>query len=378
MITRDIILDIIENTRENSISIYLPTHKAGEEVQQDPIRLKNKLSDIENELSASGMRQTAIDDLLEEPRKLLDHPPFWRHNDKGLALFIAEDYFEYFRVPLDFKPRFLIDDYFLVTPLLPMITLDGTYCMLTVSQKSVRLLKATRDSVEQIKLEDAPESIEEFKKFDVVQRNLQHHSGQGTGQAIFHGQGSGDDSDPKMVEEYLKRIENEVTSIMKKRNDPLILAGVDEAVSLYNKVNHYSRLLDSTVTTNPDPLSDEEIRDKGWEIIESYFLQDMYADIERLGDLSGSDKRSDDLSSIVEGAFYGKIDSLFIPIGEHSWGHFDEENDIVHLSEQKINGEHDLINLAAIKTITQGGNVYALKKEDMPNSTFIAAIFRYS
>ncbi|MFH5832143.1 hypothetical protein ACG2F4_17495 [Halalkalibaculum sp. DA3122] len=377
MITKDIILDIIEHAAETSISIFLPTHKTGEEVQQDPIRLKNKLNNIEADLSESGMKKSEIDNLLEGPRKLLDQPLFWQHNDRGLALFLAEDYFEYFRVPLDFNPRYLIDNYFLVTPLLPMITLEGTFCILVISQKKVRLLKATRDSVEALSLTDSPTSIEEFKQYDVVQRNLQHHSGQGQGPAIFHGQGSGSDYDRKIVEEYLKTVETEVTNIMRRRNDPLILAGVDEAVSIYRKSNHYSRLLDSSIKGNPDPKSDEEIRDEGWEIIKSYFLKDMYSDIERFGDLSGSMKRSEDLSYIVEGAYYGKIDSLFVPIGEHSWGKFDAVNDVVHLSHEQENGEHDLINLAAIKTITQGGDVYALHRDDMPNNAYIAAIFRY-
>ncbi len=378
MITRDIILNIIENARENSISIYLPTHTSGEQVQQDPIRLKNQLSEIEDELSASGMKKNEIIQLLEKPRGLLDQPQFWRHNDKGLALFITEDYFEYFRVPLDFKPRYLTGKEFLVTPLIPMISLEGTFCILTLSQKNIRLLKCTRESVEEINLEDSPSSLEEFLKYDVNEPHLQHHSGSvGDGIAIFHGQGGARDTNTEEIINYLKTIENDVTSMLRKRIDPLILAGVKEAAAEYRKVNHYSRLLDNHISANPDPKSNEEIRNEGWQIIQSYFLKDMYADIERLGDLSGSDKRSDNLSSIVEGAYYGKVDSLFIPIGEHSWGNFNEEKDIVHLSEERQNGTHDLINLAAIKTITQGGDVYALKKEEMPNNSSIAAIFRY-
>lgn len=378
MITRDNILDIIENAGETNISIYLPTHKAGEQVQQDPIHLKNLLSEIDDELSASGMKKNEIDQLLEEPRGLLDQPQFWRHNDKGLALFITEDYFEYFRVPLDFKPRYLTGKDFLVTPLIPMISLEGTFCILTLSQKNIRLLKCTRESVEEINLEDSPSSLEEFLKYDVNEPHLQHHSGSGgDGLAIFHGQGGARDTNTEEIINYLKAIENEVTSTLRKRNDPLILAGVKEAVAEYRKVNHYSRLLDNHISANPDPKSNEEIRDEGWQIIQSYFLQDMYADIERFGDLAGTLKRSEDLSYIVEGAVYGKVDSLFVPIGEHSWGHYDEEQDVVHLSKEKQNSEHDLINLAAIKTITQGGDVYALKKEEMPNNSYIAAIFRY-
>jgi hypothetical protein len=176
----------------------------------------------------------------------------------------------------------------------------------------------------------------------------------------------------------LKAIETDVTSILRKRNDPLLLAGVSEAVAEYRKVNHYNRLMDQTVSGNPDPKSDKEIKDEGWKVIQSYFLKDMYNDIERFGNLSNSDRQSDNLTQIVEAAYYGKVESLFVPIGEHSWGWFDQERDVVHHSKGHNDGEHDLINMAAIKTLTQSGNVYALDKENMPNDSSVAAIFRYA
>lgn len=379
MITRENILNLAQKESDNCVSIYLPTHKAGEEVQQDPIRLKNLLTEAVSQLKNRDLKQNTIDELLEDARKLLDQPLFWQHNDKGLALFISEEDFEYYRIPYAFKERVMVDDHFLITPLVPMITLEGTFCILALSQKKIRLLKCTRTEVEEIELEEAPDSLEEFLKYDVNEANLQHHAGQGANaQAIFHGQGGSRDTNTEEIVNYLKTVENEVTSVLRKRNDPLILAGVKEAAAEYRKVNNYSRLMDQALLSNPDPKSDEELKEEGWKVIQSYFLKDMYSDIERFGDLSGSDKQSDNLSQIVEAAYYGKIESLFVPINEHSWGWFDMERDTVHHSTEPKNGEHDLINMAAIKTLTQSGNVYALNKEDMPNSSSIAAIFRYA
>ncbi len=379
MITRDDILGLAKQQNDVSISIYLPTHRKGEEVQQDPIRLKNLLAEAQEQLKDKNVADKRIEKLLEEPRKLLDQPSFWRHNDKGLALFISEEDFEYYRIPHSFGERVMISDHFLITPLIPMISLEGSFCVLALSQKNIRLLKARRDSVEVIELQDAPESLEEFLKYDVNEDHLQHHSGQGANaQAIFHGHGGASETNTQEIINYLKAVENEVTSVMRKRNDPLILAGVDEAVAEYRKVNHYSRLIEQTVSENPDPKSNEEIRDEGWKIIQSYFLQDMYNDIKRFGDLSGSEKQSDNLTNIVEAAYYGKVESLFVPVGEHSWGWFDEERDVVHHSTTPKDGEHDLINMAAIKTLTQSGNVYALNRDEMPNEAPIAAIFRYA
>lgn len=376
MITRETILDIINQGKDPSISIYLPTHEKGEQVQQDPIRLKNLLKQAEKELSEREMKQNEIDQLLEEPRKLLEQGLFWQHSERGLALFINPDYFEYFRVPLEFKERVMVDDHFLITPLLPMISLEGTFCILVLSQKNIRLLRGTRESVEELPLTETPTSMEEFQKYDVHEKSLSSASGAGGTKSMFHGWGDAGLED-KAVENYLKRVENEVTSILRKQRDPLILAGIDEAVAVYRKVNHYDRLMEEAVIGNQDTKNNDEIRDAGWGIIENHFLKDMYDDMEKYGNLTGSDKQSDNISKIVEGAYYGKVESLFIPIGEHSWGYYDESRDVVHLSAERENGQHDLLNIAAIKTLSQGGNVYALRKEEMPSQAPVAAVFRY-
>lgn len=376
MITRDTILELIEKAGNPSISIFMPTHEMGEDVQQDPIRFKNLLKEAEDKLKKAEVSQTKIDELLEGPRKLLERSRFWQQADKGLAVFVTEDMFEYYRVPLKFNEQVMVENHFLITPLIPMITLDGTYTILCLSQQEVRLLRCTRDRVNRLEFEEAPISMEEFQKFDVYEKNLSSASGAAGDKSMFHGWGDAG-IDNKILENYLRRIESEVTSRLRKIRDPLILAGVDEVVAKYKSYNDYSRLMDGAITTNPDPLSDEEVRRRGWEVIESYFLEDMYKDMERYGDLIGSDKQSDNLTQIVEAAYYGKIDSLFVPIGEQSWGRFDEERDTVHHSAEQQNGHHDLINAAAIKTLTQGGNVYALEKDKMPQNAAIAAIFRY-
>jgi hypothetical protein len=380
MITQETILALLKEAGDPSISIYLPTHVKGEQVQQDPIRFKNLLKKAEKQLHERKVDQSVIDSLLEKPRKLLDQPLFWQHAERGLAVFITRSSFEQYRVPLKLKEQVMVEDHFLITPLLPMITLDGSYCMLALSQKEMRLLRCTRQQITRVKLEESPSSLNEFLQYDVNEKNLQHYSVKqgGKTQSIFHGQGGAEETNVEELINYLKTVENEVTTILRKRNDPLILIGVDEAVAEYRKINHYSRLIEEAVTVNPDPLSDEKINKKGWKVIKKRFLEGMYNDMGRFADLTGSGKQSGNLSQVVEGSYYGKVDTLFVPIGERSWGWFDTESDTVHHSAEQQNGEHDLINMAAIKTLTQGGDVYALEKEDMPQKASIAAIFRYA
>lgn len=375
MITRDTILELLEKAENPALSIYLPTHEKGEEVQQDPIRFKNQLKEAEQKLGEMDVPAGKIEDMLEPARKLLDRPLFWQHGDRGLALFASGEYFQTFKVPLDFSEEVQVGKRFLITPLLPMITLEGTFCILALSQKKMRLLRATRESSHELTLEEAPKSMKEFKQYDLEGKSLSSYSGD-RGRTMFHGWGD-DSVESNYVENYLKQVENEVTSVLRKRNDPLILAGINEAVALYRKVNHYHRLMEQALIANPDPKSDDELRDEAWKVIRSYFLEDMYRDLDRYNDLKGTGKQSDNLSRIVESSHYGKVDTLFICKGEQSWGNFDREEEVVHHSTENGNSGYDLINEAAIRTLSQGGDVYALDREEMPDGVTVAAIYRY-
>src|SRR5699024_6778342 len=204
MVTKGDITALINEAQEHSISIYLPTHISGQEVQQDPIRFKNLLGKAEHILYAKrGMEQAKNDEMLEEPRDLLNNPEFWQHGNKGMAAFITPDSFKTYRVPLNFKEQVMVKDHFLITPLLPMITLNGTYCIAVLSQKKVRFLRCTHETVLPIELEDVPTSVEEFTRFKESEKHLQHHSS-GEGRTVYHGQG---------IDEY--RYDQELVNFLK-------------------------------------------------------------------------------------------------------------------------------------------------------------------
>jgi len=102
------------------VSVFLPTHRAGREVEQAPIRLKNLLRQAIDALKADGVRAPEIDRLLEPLRRLLDDRLFWQYQSDGLALFSRPGWWRSFRVPLDLPELAVVDDRFHVSPLLPL------------------------------------------------------------------------------------------------------------------------------------------------------------------------------------------------------------------------------------------------------------------
>lgn len=377
MITKESVLELQKKGNGVHISVYIPTHRNEPEVQQDPIRFKNMIARMEKEMEEKSIPSEQIKAVIEKAENLLDDTMFWRHNDKGLAVFITPDLIHHYKLPIRFEERFMIDDRFLITPLIRMISLEGSFCILVLSQKEVRLLRCTRDSTERIELDDAPTSMDEFRRFDLYQKSIQHHSGQGQGTAIFHGHGGGDD-DTKVILEYLKSIENTVTTEMHKRNDPLLLAGVENAVAHYHKINHYQRLMDDALIANPDPIPDKQLGEQGWELIREHFLKDMYSDLDRLGDLTGSDKISVDIVKIVEAAWFGKVDTLFIPKETEYHGEIGIRDPEASDDGSEILFNTDLINLATILTLQKGGDVYALETTQSAISNGTTAIYRYA
>jgi len=375
MISRNRIDQLIKQSEDLNITITLPTHRKGEEVQQDPIRFKNQLNQTEKELKEMGLKDSEVESLLKKPKQLLDDLNFWNHGDEGLAVYINRNNFELFELPYSLKEQIYINDHFLITPLLPMISLDGTYHILGVSQKKVRLLKCNRRNVVDVTPDDIFTSIEEFIE-EKPEIQIQFHTGADNQDAMFFGHGGSDEDKKVIVEKYFRGVEESITRQIKHSNDPLIIAGTEEILSIYKSINKYKRLLDSSIFGYTGEMKDNELLEAGWEIIREYFLKDMYNAIEQFKD-ENSEKVSNNLSRIVESTIMGKTDTLFIAKDEVSWGKYDEDEHTVHFSTGKNDSSNELLNWTALKAFEQGGKVFVLPKSEMPHASTIAALFRF-
>jgi hypothetical protein len=130
IIRKDNINRLSEKTGESLISIYLPTHRTGREVQQDPIRFKNKLDEAEQRLQMKGMRKPEIESLLKQARSLAAESNFWQHQSDGLVVFISRDFMEYFRLPIRFEELLIVSDRFHIKPMLPILSKNGHFYLL--------------------------------------------------------------------------------------------------------------------------------------------------------------------------------------------------------------------------------------------------------
>lgn len=368
-------------------SIYLPTHKVGREQQQDPVRFKNLLNEAREKLKDLGMRSQEVNAFMKPADDLLVNMDFWQHQSNGLAVFISPDIFETYRLPIEFDTLLVIAQNFHIKPILPFVSGNDHFYILALSQKEIRLLRADRHHISEVDLGNTPTSLREALWFDDPEKQLQFHTstatpgGMNTRPSIFHGQGVTDDDSKTELLRYFQKVDRGVMDILGQEKAPLILAGVDYLLPIYQEASSYQYLVEDVLTGNPEELSNVDLHKATWELVQPILQQGLEDALRRYQELSGSGSElaSNNLTKISAASHHGQVGFLFTAQGVQVWGRYDEDKLSIEQHLEFQPGDQDLLDLAAVNTLLNGGKVFVLKPKEMPEpDTSIAAIFRFS
>jgi len=363
------------------VSIFMPTLRAGKEIRQNPIRLKNLLAAAEKRLSARGLDRKGTSDLLEPAHRLVDDSRFWRYQSDGLAVFLSPKIFSYYRVPLDLEELAVVAGGFHLKPLLALLVGDGRFYILALSQEMVTFYQATRFRFDEMSVEGLPASMDEALGYDSLEKQSQFHTGtpprRGKREAMFHGHGVGSDDKKDFLRLYFRKVDKALQSVLHDEKAPLVLAAVEYLFPIYREANSYLHLLDEPVPGNPEQLKPEELHTRGWEIVEPVFIQGRNDAFRNYRALESNEKASPLLGKVVPAAYRGRVDVLFVAVGIRRWGTFDPGANRLSIHHRKEPEDVDLLDYAAVHTLLNGGTVYAVKPEEVPAESPIAAIFRY-
>ena len=139
----------------------------------------------------------------------------------------------------------------------------------------------------------------------------------------------------------------------------------------------FEGLLPAGIVGNPDRLSAPELHVKAWEIVRESYDQARTLAIRQYTECADPSRNSSKLTEILPAASHGRVYTLYVPLGAALWGEFDPKDGTVSLHDQALPGDENLLNLAVVHTILNGGAVYALPQEQMPEGTVVASLFRY-
>lgn len=368
-----------ESASSYSVSIYMPTHVAGPDIQQDSIRLKNLLGEAENKLLHAGMPQQDVSQVLKPASSLIEDEQFWRHQNHGLVLFLTPKTHQIYRLPLRFEPLVVVSNGFHLKPLFPLISNNRYFYVLALSQNRVQFFQATRYQISEIFLEGLPSSLADALKYDDPEKQLQYHStGGGGSKPIYHGQGVNSDADKEAIRRFLSQVQGGLSSHIKTEEAPLVIAAVEYLQSIYRAVNTYPHLLDEGIEGNPDQAKPDELREAAWNNVATLVEQSHQEALEQYAAKQGTGETGNRLSQLLTAAFRGQIDTLFVAADVHHWGTFDPASGQMEEHDQAQAFDRDLLDVVAVQTFLQGGTVYVLDTESMPEAVSAAALYRYA
>ncbi|MDM7913819.1 MAG: hypothetical protein ACE15D_05970 [Candidatus Eisenbacteria bacterium] len=391
-LSRDEARQLIDLRATPCLTFTMPTLRAGTDQQQNPIRFGNLIKQAEEKLRSRRYRDNQIAEILEPARRVLGDDLFWQKPEEGLAVLLAPGFSRVLRLPIPLEERIAIGQEFVMRPLLPLLVNDGPFYILALSQGRARLLRGSRHSVEEIRVDSIPKSLSDALKYDQQEKQTQWHAttgstvGGGGHQAYYHGHGVGRDDQKTDILRYFQQIDAGMAELLKGDSaTPVVLAGVDYLIPIYREANRVANVLPEAILGNPDGLKAEELQARAWSIVHQHFRKGQERAEARLRGLLARDEAlaSRDLATIALCAFQGRVDALFVATDRCVPGRFDPATGMV---ERPIPGAQavtaggdaeDLLEYVAKQTFRTGGAVYAVRSDEVPEAQEAAAVFRY-
>lgn len=377
MLSREEFESLVKARGRGLFSIYLPTHPRGQDIQQDPIRLRNLLTRAQEQARDAGLSSDAIEPRLKPAHDLLNDTLFWRYQGQGLAVFCSDAGCAVHRLPLPVEELFYIGDRFCVRPLLPAVSTGRNYYLLALSRNSVRLFECSRDAARETDLYDIPGSLREAVGYDWEQKSLQFHVGDGAGRAMFHGHGRQTDKDDEELEEFLRAVDRGVCRMLAGSRAPLIVAAVDYLIPMYRRITDYPVVPEKGVPGNPDRLRPDELHARSLECAAPFLDEEKRRDLEVLEKSIHSERAATGVLNVLPAARDAKVGSLFVVSNGPIWGRVGETASDIDLHAERENTDDDLLDLAISYTVANSGAVYDVAPAEMPGGAPVAALLRY-
>jgi hypothetical protein len=371
-------LDAVEGL---CLSLYMTTHRTHPDNQQDPIRFKNKIKELE----ASLLQQypaAAAKELLQPFHRLVADYKFWEHTLEGLAVLSAGEVFQVFTVPVQVPELTIAANSFHTKPLRKYLQCVDRFQVLGLSLHHFRLYEGNRYLIDEIELPDAfPNTIKEVLGEELTKEHLTVASYGGSGGNkgnMVHGHGGRKDELDKDAERFFRAVAKLVDEQFSKPSGlPLILAALPEHHHLFQSVSKNGLLVAKGVTVNPSSVTDRELLIRTWEVMEPEYRKKIEGLREEYNLAASKNMGTDQLEAVAKAAAEGRVSSLLVEAGRLIPGKLNVADGTIE-KEMLDNPEvDDLLDDISVLAESTGANVMVIPAEDMPTQTGLAATFRY-
>jgi hypothetical protein len=349
-LNREQLKQLLSQCQAPCISLYQPTHRSIPERQQDPIRFKNLLRQLNEHMQQQAPEQA--DELLHPLRALLDDPEFWNHSGDGIAVFSA---------PVE------------------------CFQILCLSRDSVRLFEGNREALEEVPLAtQVPRTLEQALGSELTEKG-QSGFPQGFGRASERGDsmqveagGAGKQGEiDRDRDRYFRAVDQAILDHHSQPSElPLILAALPEHQTHFRRISHNPMLLEESIDCDPAALTPDELRERAWQAMQPRHLERLAQLLDRYGESHAQGLASDKLDDIAQAIVANRVATLLVEAERELHGHLERDSGQLQVMADTADAP-DLLEELPAWVLEFGGEVLVMPREQMPSKSGAAAIYRF-
>lgn len=360
------------------LSLYQPTHRRHPDNQQDPIRFRNLVRELERSLLQKYReRDTRL--LLRPFRALAEDQDFWNYTLDGLAILAASGVFDVYKLHRPVPELAVVADTFHIKPLMRIFQSADRYHVLGLNRQEIKLFEGNRDALDEVEPDPAvPRTA--LAVVGTPESKEAHLSAwpAAPGGGVYYGTTSTQELLDNEAEQFFRAVDRAVRQHHSRPSGlPLVLAALPENQSAFRRISHNPFLLPEGVDIHPDALPIEALRDRVWEVIKPHYLERLAGLIDMFGMARSRELGTDDVAQIATNAVAGRVGTLLVEADRIVPGRIDLFSGEIERRELTHPEIDDLLDDLAEEVLKNNGQVVIVPSERMPSATGAAAIFRY-
>jgi hypothetical protein len=367
--------------RPPCLTLIQRTHRHGQENQQDPIKYRNLLRELETSLLAKYPARE-VRPLVEKFQALGGDSSFWNHRTEGLAVFGSPEGFHIFDLQQAVKDLVVAADSFHVKPLLRALQSADRFQVLALNRHEAKLYEGSREALDLVETPNVPSTITEAlgdELTDPHQTVASYGLGAGGGgKAMHHGHGAKMDEVEIDMLRFFRAIDRGVLEHHSRPSGlPLMLAALPENESEFRGVSHNPFLMSEGLSMNPEALSADALREKAWEVMEPVVRKRLADRVERYQVARSRELGSDVPAEVAMAVVAGRVGTLLIEGERQIPGRLNTATGRIELGELTDPTIDDVLDDLAEAVLRKKGEVVVVPAEHMPSGTGMAASFRF-
>lgn len=366
------------------LTVYFPTVKAGPETRQNPLQLKNSLREAHQKLLEVGMVPRRLLEFLEPVAALVEDSRFWQQQEEGLALFRYDDALGYLRIPYPVDRMTVVANAPFLKPLLPFLTKASHWHILVPNQHAVRVFSCTPWKVREINVPDLPSNIQDALGPEEYIPSPQHHtaepsSGAAGHAAVHHGHRDPKESAKDRSLRFYRRINEVLCPFMNHHQDPLFVATTPEQFALFQMANHYPKLAEECLHSDPHNVKPEELHRASAEIMQNQRDRRRREVADQIEAALAKGKATTRLEELATAAVQGRVAACIVNLREDpAWGVYSHDRAGIEILDSTRHCARDLVDMGAVETWRHGGEVFPVEDRQLvPGHNAGAALLRH-